>query len=136
MMSRANLRPCLSYRHVEIAKGFAVICPKCARRSISTAQPVPPIPIAHEDAAVGIRSHRAGGEFDSTILGARLFQQRLQSARQPRPARAQGSYRMFSSPNCSTAAFDLLELDGEDLRRMPIETRKSSDGRQDFPAMP
>jgi His-Xaa-Ser system radical SAM maturase HxsC len=28
-MSRANLRPCLSCGHVEIAKGFAVTCPNC-----------------------------------------------------------------------------------------------------------
>jgi predicted RNA-binding Zn-ribbon protein involved in translation (DUF1610 family) len=31
-MSRANLRPCLSCGHVEIAKGFAVTCPNCGRR--------------------------------------------------------------------------------------------------------
>ena len=41
--------PCLSCGHVEFATGFAATCPSCK----STAHPVPPIPIVHEDAAVG-----------------------------------------------------------------------------------
>ena len=57
-------RPCLSCGHVEIAKGFAVTYPNCGRRSSSTAQPIPPIPIAHEDAAVRARRVRGARTGD------------------------------------------------------------------------
>jgi|SoimicmetaTmtLMB_FD_contig_61_891187_length_539_multi_2_in_0_out_0_1 DNA-directed RNA polymerase subunit RPC12/RpoP len=70
-MSRANLRPCLSCGHVEIAKGFAVTCPNCGRRSSSTAQPIPPIPIAHEDAA-GAACPRCSYKVTAPEQAARL----------------------------------------------------------------
>jgi hypothetical protein len=56
-----------------------------------------------------------------STIGARVcllgFQQRLQSARQPRPARALGSYRMFSSPNCSTAKSHRLTRRSRSMRQ-------------------